>query len=117
MHSALRDRDNAIPIRFHESGSSTPASCTFVLECSGGVLPDSAVVAAESAPASVVLLAALRPLARSIRCSGAWSLKYWRTVSQVSNGFNAPVSANAAPSATDGVPGAPPRVTRSRRRL
>ena len=80
------------PSVFTMSGSSTPASWTFVVECSGGAPPDSAVVPAESLArpclgTAVVLSAApaesvaVAPPARSIRYSGAWSLKYCRTVS------------------------------------
>src|SRR4029450_9336145 len=106
------------------SGSSTPASCTFVVECSGGAPDDSTVVPDESAarpclgtvvvrsaaPAPSVMVTT-PPRARSIRYSGAWSLKYWSTVSQLLNGFNTPANANAVAPPPDGVPGSPPRGT------
>ena len=66
------------------SGSSTPVSWMFVSECSGALPADAAPAdAAESASAGIGTLqngspappdAAIPPLTRSIRSSGAWSL-------------------------------------------
>ena len=88
-----------------------------VLRCAGGRL--GAAAEAVSLPWSVTevrssgapaVVAAIPPPTRAIRSSGAWSLKYCSTVSQLGNGFNAPVTAKAAPSPPDAAP-APPEVT------